>query len=373
MTEAEMARRIQSRLKVEDDIKIERETIKKILRIEEDEVYTAIASNDGYRYVWGTVYGISKPPEKVRGNFSEIKSVVDNHGYSPWKDGYPKIKWARCAKVYEIKPPEDYFALEENRYTTAARRFRKDAGLPEIPEYENLPEEKIQEFCEKADKMSLDRLPYQIRRNKTRSKESNKIKTLAVQEYWRKTNYIPYGATDENWDGEQVDGVEIYLANTMVDANSPVDKLDIILTAREIAEYKGKLDKHPELDELEARYRKQIEEAGLQPKEHVPIKIKPTKFTLTYKGNSNPWGIENISVGEELHKKRMERDKQEFLEDIETEKNKNQLEAEQAIAEENILRTLEALEEAAEAKKEANKLSYKPKKGKETKQKRAKK
>ena len=178
-----------------------------------NEVYAAIASNDGYRYVWGTVYGISKPPEKVRGNFSEIKSIVDNHGYSTWKDGYPQIQWSRVSKVYEIKPPEDYFALEENRYTTAARRFRKDAGLPEIPEYENLPEEKILEFCEKADKMHLDKLTYQKRRNKIRSAESNRIKVLAVQEYWRKTGYIPYGATDENWDGQQVDGILVNVIN----------------------------------------------------------------------------------------------------------------------------------------------------------------
>lgn len=183
VSQAEMVKHIRNRLKNEYELDASRELVKAVLEIFDDEIYMLIAENKVYNCLWGKIGGKSKPPVKVCGKFSEIKSVRDNFGYSTWKNGFPYIEWSKVMKVYDIYPPEDYFALPENRYTTAARTFRKDANMPEIPEFENLSEEKILEICAKADQLQINKLTSRQRANKMRDDKYNKIKVLATQDY----------------------------------------------------------------------------------------------------------------------------------------------------------------------------------------------
>jgi len=324
MTRPELVKHIRERLKVEYELEASRELVNAILSIEEDEIYTIVALNDNFKYLWGTISGVSKPPKKVAGKFSEIKSVKDNFGYSTWKDGYPKIKWSNIMKVYDIHPPEDYFALPENRYTTEARIFRQDAGLPEIPEYENLSEAKIQEYCKRADALKVNKMTATERRNKQRDDKYNKLKTLAIQDYWIKTNYTPMGATDKNWTGEQVDTVDCYLSCHLPESDNPVDKLETVRIARDIGEWKNEAQNHPELDELEAQFLKEIEELNLTPINHVKKEFKENAFTLKYKGEEDPWGIMNVSTQAELKRKRVAKEEQELLNDINSEKKEKE-------------------------------------------------
>ena len=55
----------------------------------------------------------------------------------------------------EIKPQE-FFEEDGHKYTTAAKVFRKDAGLPEIPEYEGLTEEQKMLKCKMADEIEVE-------------------------------------------------------------------------------------------------------------------------------------------------------------------------------------------------------------------------
>jgi len=104
-------------------------------------VYEAIAVNDSVNYIYGKIYGKEKEPKKVTGLYADYLSVRNNYGYSTYKTGYPDIKWTNESKECEEHSPKWYFELPEVKYTSKARKFRQDAGLPEIPEFSGMDNE----------------------------------------------------------------------------------------------------------------------------------------------------------------------------------------------------------------------------------------
>lgn len=103
--------------------------------------------------------------------------------------------------------------------------------------------------------------------------------------------------------------------------DNPVDKLEVVRSARDVAEYYNKLDKHPELDELEQQFLKEIEEQGLTQKIHEKKVIENGDFTLKFKGQENPWNLLDVSTYTELKRKRNERDERLLKEEIEKANN----------------------------------------------------
>lgn len=276
---------------------ISKETVAAVIAEEENLVYEIMATCDSIRYIWGTVSGIEKAPRRVGGMYRELDAIKKNSGWSNWKQGYPQIKWTKVAKVCDSRPPAEYFEQPEKRYTSMARTFRKEAGLPEIPEYEGLSEEKILEICKKADEVELNSLTVEQRFNKERDKKYNAQKKLAMIDYWEKTGYIPQGVVydeelgDLNYSGKQKDTIDHYLETRLADAQTLPEKLDVVLTCQDMAEYKNIVEAHPELQELENQFREEIEKQGLKPLRHVKKKYAEGRFTLKYNGEDDPWGF----------------------------------------------------------------------------------
>lgn len=143
------------------DAEVDLETVAKVLEAMEDLVFEVVALEDSVKFSFGTISGFTREPRKVSGFFSVHDTVLSNSGWSVALMGKPKIDWSYKIKHTTPMPPREYFELPENRYTTKARNFRKDAGFPEIPEYEGLSEERIQQACAKADEEKYGELsPY---------------------------------------------------------------------------------------------------------------------------------------------------------------------------------------------------------------------
>lgn len=271
MTRMELCREIAERteLPVQD--------IKKIIAEEENIVLEVMGACDSLQYKWGTVMGYKKKPIKIGGMYQEIAGIKKNSGYSNWKIGFPKVKWSQLAKYCDVRYPKDYFDQPEIRYTTAARRFRREASLPELPEFETLTEEEILKICKKADEAIAKELSPTAQKIEDRKKRSSLRKTAGMFRYWEEIGYKPQGVVyyeelgDLNYKGETRDTVD-HLLETKYDPNGDVrERLEMVLKIQELAKVKGEKDKHPELDQMEKELRKEIEEKGLQPLTHVPF------------------------------------------------------------------------------------------------------
>lgn len=127
-------------------------TVKKVFEECENMIMEIFATNDYLYTEFGKIEGEIVPPIKVQGFYSVLDKVVERRGWSCAKSGKPKITFNKKAKLSYCVAPEDFFNSPEERLTTLAREYRKDVGLPEIPEYEGLSESKIRELCKKVDK-----------------------------------------------------------------------------------------------------------------------------------------------------------------------------------------------------------------------------
>lgn len=130
-----------------------RSDVRKVIEAMEDEVMEIIALEDEITFSFGKIEGYTKPPWRITGAYKKLKMFQDNGHWSYAKVGFPKCTFSKQARDYLIMDPNKYFEMPEHRYTTNARQFRIDNELEEIPEYQGLPEEKIQELCLKADKV----------------------------------------------------------------------------------------------------------------------------------------------------------------------------------------------------------------------------
>lgn len=301
MTRDRMVINIRKRLKEEFGLDVPKDTIKKIISIEEQEIYTVIAKEDTFKYVWGTIYGEEVKPRKLAGTTAYYDGVLQNGGYSWWKHGYPKIRWSRAATMCEKINPKEFFEQPEQRYTTLARQFRQDLELPEIPEFEDLSEEKIKEINQKADTANFEKLPKWKQYRKERDDRVNSHKLKGVSMYWEKENYIPYGSTSGYYTGVQDDIIDRGLANLEKKKEKLllVEYYDKLLMFRDLAEHKYMLDLHPEIEERIQKTKKEIDEKGLIPIPHVDVGNLHEKVYIDRKkalGEENPWA--SIAGGE---------------------------------------------------------------------------
>lgn len=129
--------------------------IKEILDSYENQLMVIIATQDNYKI--GNVmvlYGFTRPPMKLHGKYELVRCTANEEwdGWSAAKIGVPKAVFTKEAKEVVTASPDEYFSWPENRYTTNARNYRRDTGQDEIPEFEGLSEEKIEEINNEFDK-----------------------------------------------------------------------------------------------------------------------------------------------------------------------------------------------------------------------------
>lgn len=273
LTRTELIKNIRQRLKDEYEIEVDKEVVSAVLNIEEDEVYMAVARNLAIKYLWGIIYGTEAPPRRLAGSVLRNKSVLDNNKYSHWKVGVPKIKWSKAMLECEERDAGEYFELKEHRYTSAARMYRKAFGLPEIPEYDGLSDEKITELCKKADEIEFNSLTRGEQTRKKADMAHDDRRNRGNRLVWEHDGYIPFGADAERlpWDGPNRDAVDGYIRNRLAEDWDDVMMLEKIRRARDFAAYYGPkmVEKHKDqIDKLEAEYVQKVKEQGLQEIEH---------------------------------------------------------------------------------------------------------
>ena len=134
-----------------DETGYDKETVENVIESLEYKVMDAIATEDQIDFVFGSIYGMTKPSHKITGYVSMLPEIQKQKAWSSAFLGYPMIKFSKEAKKCDRVYANEFFAWPENRYTSLAREYRQDVGDPEIPEYEGLSEEKIEELCKKAD------------------------------------------------------------------------------------------------------------------------------------------------------------------------------------------------------------------------------
>lgn len=153
---------------IRDDVDIEvvdAKVVRRIMMAYEDLLMYIVATNDNYQLgQLGKLEGVTKHPWRITRYWSQFTAVEEKHGYSDAKMGTPKITWTKDATNVLHIPASEFYAMPEHRYTTKARKYRQDAGLPEIPEFMGLSEEKILEIMEKADKE--DENPLENKKNR---------------------------------------------------------------------------------------------------------------------------------------------------------------------------------------------------------------
>lgn len=293
MTRARMIMHIRKRLKEEFGLDVPKDTIKKIIELEEEEIYAVIAQEDSFKYVWGTIYGEEVKPRKLAGTTAYYDGVLQNGGYSWWKHGAPKIRWSRVATICEKLSPKDFFEQEEQRYTTLARQFRQDLELPEIPEFEGLTEEQIKEINQKADDINFKKMAKWKQYRKERDDRINTQKLKGLAMYWQAENYVPYGSTSGYYTGVQDDLIDRGLMNLEKKKDSMllVEYYDKLLMFKDIAFHKCMLDLHPEIEERIQKTKQELDEKGLTPLPHVDYGLMHEKVSTDKKafGEENPW------------------------------------------------------------------------------------
>lgn len=133
------------------EVEVDRETATAMVECLEDAVMEVIALEDEITFSFRTISGYEKEPWRITGYYSTLAKPEKRRGWSVAKGGTPQIKWSKSAKYYQPIDPTEYFDRPENRYTTKARQYRKDLGIPELSEYDDMTEEEIVAFCKKAD------------------------------------------------------------------------------------------------------------------------------------------------------------------------------------------------------------------------------
>ena len=140
---------------VAKNLDMKQKDVKAVLNEIEDTILDIISVDDSICLKFGTISGYTKAPWRVTGYYRILNKTEGRNGWTVAKAGTPKIKWSQEAKYYQPIDPFEYFERPENRYTTKARQFRKDQGLPELSEFDGMTEEEIVDFCERADELQV--------------------------------------------------------------------------------------------------------------------------------------------------------------------------------------------------------------------------
>lgn len=172
--------------KIAEDSELDYKTTKKVIENFEELMLDIIAMNDSIDLRFAIIGGYEKEPRKITGYYSVLRKVEKRHGWTVCKSGSPFCNFTKEANYYTPIDPEEFFARVDQKYKTKARQFRKDYNLPEIPEYEGLSEEEIEELCVKADILNMDK--YQKRRyyKNKKNKLKGQVDTKIIQEDLKK-------------------------------------------------------------------------------------------------------------------------------------------------------------------------------------------
>lgn len=169
---------------------IERELAEDVFDAFNDIIMEIIATEDYVQLTWARVEGYCKEPVKIHGYYSETDTAKANRGWSWAKCGFPKITFTNQAKDCTVVSPEEYFNdWIENRYTTKASEFRKDAGLPEIEEYAILTESQIKKVQKLADEKRYGKKTKKQQLEDARWRQAN-ARSALIRAHIRKMDYI---------------------------------------------------------------------------------------------------------------------------------------------------------------------------------------
>lgn len=157
---------------------LSRKDVRVVIEAMEDIVMETIANEDYIDFSFARIEGYTKIPQRI--NSGMTQKTIDERGatWSQAKFGEPRCIFTGEALETIRMNPKEFFELSEYRYTASAREYRQDAGLPEIPEYAKLSEDKIRALCENAEvkaKVNLKDI-YQFRqqkKNRERKKQAN--------------------------------------------------------------------------------------------------------------------------------------------------------------------------------------------------------
>lgn len=132
---------------------IDLKTAMSVFEAHEDLVMEIIATEDSINFSWAKIFGYFREPRKMNSYLiNQNQTLKINGGWALAKSGMPGIEWTDEAKAYTpINPTEFFCEWDEVKFTTKAREYRQDRNLPEIPEYDGLPEKMIQSLMKKAD------------------------------------------------------------------------------------------------------------------------------------------------------------------------------------------------------------------------------
>ncbi len=173
-----------------DDTGLDLKTITKVFEAHEDLVMEVIATEDSINFSWGKIFGYFREPRKVHGIYKDKPGVIARGGWSNAKSGCPGIEWSKEAKAYTpIDPTELYCDWDEAKFTTKAREYRKDRNMPEIAEYDGLPEDMILKLCAKADEKRYGKKTKKEIKQETKLR-LDRIRTSSTRKFLMKQEWI---------------------------------------------------------------------------------------------------------------------------------------------------------------------------------------
>ena len=177
-------------VEIADRAGVDLDTAMALYEAHEDLVMEIIATEDEIKFTWGRIFGFFKEPQKIHGMFAELPSVKARDGWSLAKSGMPGIEWSKEAKQYTpIDPTELYCEWNEAKFTSRARSYRKDRNLPEIPEYDGLPEKMIVSLMEKADEKRYGKKTSRLIKEEAKSR-IERVKTSAARNHIIRLEWI---------------------------------------------------------------------------------------------------------------------------------------------------------------------------------------
>ena len=192
-----------------DRVGIDLKTAMALFEEHENLVMEVIATEDSINFSWGKIFGYFREPRKVHGYYAEKEGVKARGGWSLAKSGLPGIEWSFDAKTFTpVDPVELYCEWEEAKYTTKAREFRKDRGLPEIAEYDGLPEDMILTLCAKADEKRYGKKTKKQIKQETKLR-LDRIRTSNTRKHLMKLEWIDQQVADKKMTREEAEKVPL--------------------------------------------------------------------------------------------------------------------------------------------------------------------
>lgn len=170
MTQMEMAKEVARRTKVHFG------DVCDVIECYETLLMKVIATEDYYQIGdVGVLQGVTKWPRPTNVpvfGWRQKKAQEYKKDWTWAKKGYPRMEFTTDAKMCIKQTAEEFFSEPPLKYCSAARAFRKSVGLPEIPEFDGLPEERVQKYCQEIDEQVMPKYQFKTNRDKEKMKEA---------------------------------------------------------------------------------------------------------------------------------------------------------------------------------------------------------